>query len=74
MEWHTKYLLTKEKAELASRAAEHRITSTICYFTKIEGVKSKDQQCTISASTLHGQVFLGTCYKMTNSNENPEVT
>ena len=43
----------KEKVEL-TRAAEHGITLTICYFTKIKEAKSKNQQCTISASTLHG--------------------
>ena len=31
----------KEKAELARRAAEHGIISTIHYFTKIEGQKAK---------------------------------
>ena len=43
----------KVKAELARKATEHGITSTICYFTKTEGAKSKDQKCTTSASTLH---------------------
>ena len=42
----------KEKVELARRAAKRRITSTVRYFTKIEGAESKDQQCTISAGTL----------------------
>ena len=43
----------KVKAELARRATEHGITLTICYFIKTEGAKSKDQQCTTSASILH---------------------
>ena len=47
----------KEKAELVRRAAEHGITSTICYFTKFTrgGNKVKTNNVrTISASTLHG--------------------
>ena len=43
----------KEKAEYAKRAAENGITATIWYFMKIKGVKNVDQQCTLSASTLH---------------------
>ena len=38
----------KEKAKFAKRAAENGITTTICYFIKIEGVKNVDQRRTLS--------------------------
>ena len=65
----------KEKVELARRAAEQGITSTIRYFTKIEGTKGKDQRRTISPSTLHGWKikYLQELAKRRPRDETPEV-